>query len=64
MDRAPSTITASETEDTATFKLVVETEGVERNVAITVSPRPTDTAGWAIVVRALYDFVAAHPERF
>jgi len=32
MDRAPSTITPSETDDAATFKLVVETEGVQGRV--------------------------------
>ncbi len=64
MDQTPSTITASENDDVATFKVVLETEGVRRNVALTVSPRPTEAPGWAIVVKTLSDFVSAHPERF
>jgi hypothetical protein len=43
---------------------VVETDGVQREVTITVSPQPVDPDGWAKVVKALYDFVCAHPERF
>jgi hypothetical protein len=64
MAETPSTITASETGDAATFKIVVETEGVQRHVTVTVSPRPTDADGWAEVVTALADLVTAHPERF
>jgi len=64
MATAPSTITASEVDDAATFKIVVETEGVQRHVTLTVSPRPTDADGWADVVSALSDLVSAHPERF
>jgi hypothetical protein len=64
MDRTPSTITASKIDDVATFNVVVEIEGVRRDVAMTVSPRPIDADGWASVVKALSDFVAAHPERF
>jgi hypothetical protein len=64
MDKTPATVTASETDDAATFKVVLEIEGVLRNVALTVSPRPTEAEGWAIVVKALSDFMSAHPERF
>jgi hypothetical protein len=64
MDRTPSTITGSETEDAATIKVVVETEGVQREVAITVSPRPTNAGGWAEIVQALSGLVAEYPERF
>jgi hypothetical protein len=64
MGETASTTPAGEPEDAATLKLTVETEGVQRDVTITVSPRPTDPLGWAEVVRALSDFMAAHPERF
>jgi hypothetical protein len=60
----PSATTASEMEDVGTLKLVVETEGVRRDVTITVSPRPVDALGWADVIEALSDLVSAHPERF
>jgi len=45
MDRTPSTITASKIDDVATFNVVVEIEGVRRDVAMTVSPRPIDAEG-------------------
>jgi hypothetical protein len=61
MDETPSTPAS---DDAATFKFVVETEGVRRDVTMTVSPRPTSAEGWADVVAALNELVAAHPERF
>jgi hypothetical protein len=64
MPATTSTTTPSSGDDAATYQLVVETDGVRRDVSITVSPRPIDGAGWANVVRALSDYVAAHPERF
>ena len=64
MDQTRATITASETDDAATMKVVVETEGAQREVTLTVSPRPTSAGGWAEIVQALHDLVAAHPERF
>jgi hypothetical protein len=64
MDEIPSTPASSKADDAATFKFVVETEGVRRDVTMTVSPRPTSAEGWADVVAALNDLVAAHPERF
>lgn len=42
----------------------IETDGVRREVTVTVSPPPTDPDGWAKVIKALSDFVSAHPERF
>jgi hypothetical protein len=57
-------IKATKIDDVAALKLVVETEGVRRDVTITVSPRPTEALGWVEVVEALSDLVSAHPERF
>jgi hypothetical protein len=64
MAETPSTPATNEADDAAAFKFVVETEGVRRDVTMTVSPRPTSASGWASVVAALNEFVAAHPERF
>jgi hypothetical protein len=64
MTANPLPPSASEMDDVAALKVVVETEGVQRQVTITVSPRPTDPLGWANVVEALSDLVSAHPERF
>lgn len=64
MDKTPPKITGSEIDDAATFKLALETDGVQRKVILTVSPRPIDASEWAAVVKALSDFVAEYPERF
>lgn len=56
--------TASERADVGSFDVVVETDGVQRKVTVTVSPRPTEPDGWAKVVKAMSDFVSDHPERF
>ncbi len=63
MGEAPSP-KPSETGDAGSVTLVVETDGVRRDVTMTASPGPTDADGWAKIVKALSDFVSAHPERF
>ena len=50
--------------DTGDVTLEVETEGVRRQVRVTVSPPPADPDGWGKVIRALYDYVREHPEWF
>ena len=64
MTTDPSPIMASKMVDVAALKLVVETEGVRRQVTVTVSPRPIAPLGWAKVVEAFSGLVSAHPERF
>jgi hypothetical protein len=64
MGETPSAKTAGETGDAGSITLEVETDGLRRHVTVTVSPQPTEPDGWAKVVKALSDFVSAHPERF
>jgi len=64
MTTDPPRTTSSEMDDIAALKVTVETEGIQREVTITVSPRPIDPLGWANVVEALSDLVSEHPERF